>query len=203
MSVLYYMFDKLKGIVPQALIDQMPANGIDTPLRAAHFLAQVAHESGTFKFKSENLNYSKESLVKVFPKYFTTASAEAYHRQPEKIANRVYANRMGNGDEKSGDGWKFKGRGYIQLTGKDNYKQFSQDIKDSKVYDNPDIVADDEYAGLSAIWFWNRNGLNKIADTDNLRDDKTIIKITQRVNGGTHGLADRIERFNNYKKILL
>lgn len=203
MSVLYYMFEKLKGIVPDALIKQMPENGIDTPLRAAHFLAQVAHESGSFKFKSENLNYSKESLVKVFPKYFTAASAEAYHRQPEKIANKVYANRMGNGDEKSGDGWKFKGRGYIQLTGKDNYKQFSQDIKDNKVYDNPDIVADDEYAGLSAIWFWNRNGLNKIADTDNLRDDKTLIKITSRVNGGTHGLTDRLERFNNYKKILL
>ena len=203
MSVLYYMFEKLKGIVPQPLLDQMPTHGIDTPLRAAHFLAQVAHESGTFKFKSENLNYSKESLVKVFPKYFTAASAEAYHRQPEKIANRVYANRMGNGDEKSGDGWKFKGRGYIQLTGKNNYKQFSEDIKDNKVYDNPDIVADDEYAGLSAIWFWNKNGLNKIADTDNLRDDKTLIKLTLRVNGGTHGLADRLERFNNYKKILL
>jgi len=203
MGVLFTMFDKLKGIVPQALIDQMPAHGIDTPLRAAHFLAQVAHESGGFKFKSENLNYSKESLVKVFPKYFTAASAEAYHRQPEKIANRVYANRMGNGDEKSGDGWKYKGRGYIQLTGKNNYKQFSEDIKNNEVYDNPDIVADDEFAGLSAIWFWNKNGLNKIADTDNLRDDKTLIKLTTRVNGGTHGLADRLERFNNYKKILL
>lgn len=203
MSVLYYMFEKLKGIVPQPLLDQMPTHGIDTPLRAAHFLAQAAHESGTFKFKSENLNYSKESLVKVFPKYFTAASAQAYHRQPEKIANKVYANRMGNGDEKSGDGWKFKGRGYIQLTGKNNYKQFSEDIKDNKVYDNPDIVADDEYAGLSAIWFWNKNGLSKIADTDNLRDDKTLIKIASRVNGGTHGLADRLERFNEYKKILL
>jgi hypothetical protein len=90
-----------------------------------------------------------------------------------------------------------------KLTGKDNYKQFSEDIKDNKVYDNPDIVADDEYAGLSAIWFWNKNGLSKIADTDNLRDEKTLIKITSRVNGGTHGLADRLERFNNYKKILL
>ena len=203
MVVLYNMFEKLKGIVPDSLIKQMPENGIDTPLRASHFLAQVAHESGGFKFKSENLNYSKESLVKVFPKYFTAASAETYHRQPEKIANKVYANRMGNGDEKSGEGWKFKGRGFIQLTGKSNYKQFSEDIKDNKVYDNPDIVADDEYAGLSAIWFWNKNGLSKIADTDNLRDDKTLIKITSRVNGGTHGIVDRTERFNNYKKILL
>jgi putative chitinase len=203
MGVLFDMFDKLKGVVPQALIDQMPANGIDTPLRAAHFLAQVAHESGGFKFKSENLNYSFPLLLKIFPKYFNTETAKEYHRQPEKIANRVYANRMGNGDEKSGDGWKFKGRGYIGLTGKEMYKQFSQYIKNSEVYDNPDLVADDEYAALSSIWFWNKNGLNKIADTDNLRDDKTLIKITSRVNGGTIGLADRLERFNNYKKILL
>ena len=197
------MFDKLKGVVPQTLIDDMMAHEINTPLRAAHFLAQAAHESGGFKFKSENLNYSKESLLKVFPKYFTPASAEAYHRQPEKIASRVYANRMGNGDEASKDGWKFKGRGYIQLTGKDNYKAFSDWAKEPSIIENPDQVADDKYAGLSAIWFWNKNGLSKIADTDNLRDDKTIIKITQRVNGGTHGLVDRLERFNNYKKILL
>jgi putative chitinase len=197
------MFDKLKGLVPQTLIDDMIAHEINTPLRAAHFLAQAAHESGGFKFKSENLNYSKESLLKVFPKYFNPASAEAYHRQPEKIASRVYANRMGNGDEASKEGWKFKGRGYIQLTGKDNYKAFSEWAKEPSIMDNPDQVADDKYAGLSAIWFWNKNGLSKIADTDNLRDDKTIIKITSRVNGGTHGIVDRTERFNAYKKILL
>ena len=197
------MFDKLKGLVPQTLIDDMVAHEINTPLRAAHFLAQAAHESGGFKFKSENLNYSKDSLLKVFPKYFTPASAEAYHRQPEKIASRVYANRMGNGNEASKEGWKFKGRGYIQLTGKDNYKAFSDWAKEPFIMENPDQVADDKYAGLSAIWFWNKNGLSKIADTDNLRDDKTIIKITSRVNGGTHGIVDRTERFNNYKKILL
>ena len=197
------MFDKLKGLVPQTLIDDMIAHEINTPLRAAHFLSQAAHESGGFKFKSENLNYSKDSLLKVFPKYFTPASAEAYHRQPEKIASRVYANRMGNGDEASKDGWKFKGRGYIQLTGKDNYKSFSDWAKEPSIIESPDQVADDKYAGLSAIWFWNKNGLSKIADTDNLRDDKTIIKITSRVNGGTHGIVDRTERFNNYKKILL
>jgi putative chitinase len=197
------MFDKLKGLVPQTLIDDMVSHEINTPLRAAHFLAQAAHESGGFKFKSENLNYSKESLLKVFPKYFTAASSEGYHRQPEKIASRVYANRMGNGDEASKDGWKYKGRGYIQLTGKDNYKAFSEWAKEPTILSNPDQVADDKYAGLSAIWFWNKNGLSKIADTDNLRDDKTLIKITSRVNGGTHGLADRLERFNNYKKILL
>ena len=197
------MFDKLKGLVPQTLIDDMVSHEINTPLRAAHFLAQAAHESGGFKFKSENLNYSKESLLKVFPKYFTAASAEGYHRQPEKIASRVYANRMGNGDEASKDGWKYKGRGYIQLTGKDNYKAFSEWAKEPTILSNPDQVADDKYAGLSAIWFWNKNGLSKIADTDNLRDDKTLIKITSRVNGGTHGLAYRLERFNKYKKILL
>ena len=197
------MFDKLKGLVPQTLIDDMIAHEINTPLRAAHFLAQAAHESGGFKFKSENLNYSKDSLLKVFPKYFTPASAEGYHRQPEKIASRVYANRMGNGTEASKEGWKFKGRGYIQLTGKDNYKAFSDWAKEPSIMENPDQVADDKYAGLSAIWFWNKNGLSKIADTDNLRDDKTIIKITSRVNGGTHGIVDRTERFNNYKKILL
>jgi len=197
------MFDKLKGLVPQTLIDDMVAHEINTPLRAAHFLAQAAHESGGFKFKSENLNYSKDSLLKVFPKYFTPASAEAYHRQPEKIASKVYANRMGNGNEASKEGWKFKGRGYIQLTGKDNYKAFSDWAKEPSIMENPDQVADDKYAGLSAIWFWNKNGLSKIADTDNLRDDKTIIKITSRVNGGTHGIVDRTERFNEYKKILL
>jgi putative chitinase len=197
------MFDKLKGLVPQTLIDDMVSHEINTPLRAAHFLAQAAHESGGFKFKSENLNYSKESLLKVFPKYFTAASAEGYHRQPEKIASRVYANRMGNGNEASKDGWKYKGRGYIQLTGKDNYKAFSEWAKEPTILSNPDQVADDKYAGLSAIWFWNKNGLSKIADADNLRDDKTLIKITSRVNGGTHGLADRLERFNDYKKILL
>jgi len=197
------MFDKLKGLVPQTLIDDMVAHEINTPLRAAHFLAQAAHESGGFKFKSENLNYSKDSLLKVFPKYFTPASAEAYHRQPEKIASRVYANRMGNGNEASKEGWKFKGRGYIQLTGKDNYKAFSDWAKEPSIMENPDQVADDKYSGLSAIWFWNKNGLSKIADTDNLRDDKTIIKITSRVNGGTHGIVDRTERFNEYKKILL
>jgi putative chitinase len=197
------MFDKLKGLVPQTLIDDMVSHEINTPLRAAHFLAQAAHESGGFKFKSENLNYSKESLLKVFPKYFTAASAEGYHRQPEKIASRVYANRMGNGNEASKEGWKFKGRGYIQLTGKDNYKAFSDWAKEPSIMENPDQVADDKYAGLSAIWFWNKNGLSKIADADNLRDDKTLIKITSRVNGGTHGLADRLERFNDYKKILL
>ena len=124
------------------------------------------------------------------------------NRNPEKIASKVYANRMGNGDEASKDGWKFKGRGYIQLTGKDNYKAFSEWAKEPSILTNPDQVAEDKYAGLSAIWFWNKNGLSKIADTDNLRDNATVEKITKRVNGGTHGLVDRVERFNNYKKLL-
>jgi putative chitinase len=196
------MFDKLKGVVPQTLIDDMMAHEIDTPLRAAHFLAQAAHESNSFKFKSENLNYSQDGLLKIFPKYFTKESSELYARKPEKIANKVYASRMGNGDEKSGDGWKFKGRGYIQLTGKDNYKAFSEWAKEPSIMENPDQVAEDKYAGLSAIWFWNKNGLNKIADTDNLRDNSTVEKITKRVNGGLNGIKDREELFNKYKKIL-
>ena len=196
------MFDKLKGLVPQTLIDDMMTHEIDTPLRAAHFLAQAAHESGGFKFKSENLNYGKSGLLKIFPKYFSQAVAEKYDRKPQMIANRVYANRMGNGDEASGDGWKFKGRGYIQLTGKDNYKAFSEWAKEPSILTNPDQVAEDKYAGLCAIWFWNKSGLNKIADTDNLRDNSTVEKITKKVNGGTHGIVDRIERFNYYKKLL-
>lgn len=197
------MFDKLKGFVPQQLIDDMITYGIDTPLRAAHFLAQVTHESNDFKFKSENLNYSKGGLLKTFPKYFTQALAEKYERKPQMIANRVYANRMGNGDEASGDGWKFKGRGYIQLTGKDNYKAFSDWAKEPSIMDNPDVVAEDKFAGLSAIWFWNKNGLNKIADSDNLRNDEAVIKIGTRVNGGKIGMIERIEKFHKYKKILL
>jgi len=197
------MFDKLKGIVPQSLIDDMITHGIDTPLRACHFLAQVAHESNDFKFKIESLNYSKSGLLRTFGKYFTPALAEKYERKPQMIANRVYANRMGNGDEASGDGWKYKGRGYIQITGKENYKAFSDWVKEPSIMDNPDLVADDKYAGLSAIWFWNKKGLNKIADSDNLRNDEAIIKITARVNGGNNGIIERIEKLNKFKKILL
>ena len=162
------------------------------PLRLAHFLAQAAHESGNFKFLKENLNYSSDSLLKVFPKYFKDkATADKYARNPEKIANRVYASRMGNGDEASGDGFKFRGRGYIQLTGKDNYKAFSNFIGEDCVA-NPDLVSD-KYPLVSAAWFFDKNNLWTLCDKG--AGDDVVTAVTKRVNGGTHGLTDRISKF--------
>ena len=171
---------------------------ITNPLRLAHFMAQIAHESGNFKFTVENLNYSKESLLKVFPKYFNAQNVDAYARQPEKIGNRVYASRMGNGDEASGEGFKFRGRGYLQLTGKDNYKAFSTFIGEDCVA-NPDLVAT-KYPMDSAIWFFDKNKLWDICDKGG--DVATVTSVTKRVNGGTHGLADRQEKFNLFNSLL-
>jgi putative chitinase len=163
---------------------------------AAHFFGQCAHESGGFKVFSENLNYSDKGLNGIFKKYFPTiASTAGYARKPEKIANKVYANRMGNGPESSGDGWKFRGRGPIQLTGKSNYTQFSQDIGRPDVLTNPDIVAT-ELAFESALWFFNKNGLFAIAAKG--VTDAVIGQITRRVNGGTHGLDDRIKKTKQF-----
>jgi len=163
---------------------------------AAHFFGQCAHESGGFKVFSENLNYSDKGLNGIFKKYFPTiASTAGYARKPEKIANKVYANRMGNGPESSGDGWKFRGRGPIQLTGKSNYTQFSQDIGRPDVLTNPDIVAT-ELAFESALWFFNKNGLFAIAGKG--VTDAVIGQITRRVNGGTHGLDDRIKKTKQF-----
>ena len=164
--------------------------------QAAHFFGQCAHESGNFKVFSENLNYSADGLTKIFKKYFPTlAAAQPYARKPEKIANKVYANRMGNGPESSGDGWKFRGRGPIQLTGKDNYTAFSKAIGRPDVLTNPDIVAT-ELAFESALWFFNKNGLFAIADKG--VTDAVIGQITRRVNGGTHGLDDRIKKTKQF-----
>jgi len=164
--------------------------------QAAHFFGQCAHESGNFKVFSENLNYSADGLTKIFKKYFPSlAAAQGYARKPEKIANKVYANRMGNGPEASGDGWKFRGRGPIQLTGKDNYTAFAQSIKRPDILTNPDIVAT-ELAFESALWFFNKNGLFAIADKG--VTDAVIGQITRRVNGGTHGLDDRIKKTKQY-----
>ena len=164
--------------------------------QAAHFFGQCAHESGNFKVFSENLNYSDKGLNGIFKKYFPTiASTAGYARKPEKIANKVYANRMGNGPESSGDGYKFRGRGPIQLTGKDNYTAFAKDIKRPDVLTNPDIVAT-ELAFESALWFFNKNGLFAIADKG--VTDAVIGQITRRVNGGTHGLDDRIKKTKQY-----
>ena len=166
-----------------------------TPVRAAHFFAQTAHESGNFKAFSENLNYSADGLQKIFGKYFDAASAAKAARNPEKIANRVYANRMGNGNEASGDGWKYRGRGALQLTGKDNYKAFADYLKKPEIMDNPDLVAT-EYSFESAIFFFERNKLWAICDKG--IDDATITALTKRINGGTHGLDDRKEKTKKF-----
>lgn len=195
--------DKLKGHIPDAVIQMIPDTAakfqINTPLRLAHFLAQCGHESGGFKATQENLNYSAKGLMGIFKKYFPTeALANAYQRNPQKIANKVYANRMANGDEASGDGFKFRGRGYIQLTGKANYTAFGKAIGED-VVSNPDVVSG-KYALLSAAWFWSNNGLNKLADGGST--DAVVTTITKRVNGGTIGLADRIKHFKEYYHLL-
>ena len=167
-----------------------------TPERAAHFFAQTAHESGNFKAFSENLNYGAAGLTGIFKKYFpTTEKALLYERKPEKIANLVYGNRMGNGDEASGEGFKFRGRGALQLTGKDNYKAFSEYLKNPEIMTNPDLVAD-QFAFESAIFFFDRNKLWDICDKGVNKD--TILALTKRINGGTHGLADREEKTLKY-----
>lgn len=164
--------------------------------RAAHFFAQCAHESGNWKATSENLNYGAKGLRGIFGKYFPTdALAKAYERQPMKIANKVYANRMGNGPESSGDGWKFRGRGFLQLTGHDNYKALSQYINRPDIMDNPDLVAG-ELAIESALWFFDRNKLWGICDQG--INDAAILALTKRINGGTHGLDDRKLKTKKY-----
>jgi putative chitinase len=166
-----------------------------TPVRAAHFFAQTAHESGNFKAFSENLNYSADGLTKIFGKYFDAAAAAKAARNPEKIANRVYANRMGNGNEASGDGWKYRGRGALQLTGKDNYKAFADYLKKPEIMDNPDLVAT-EYSFESAIFFFEKNKLWAICDQG--VGDAAITALTKRINGGTHGLDDRKEKTKKF-----
>jgi len=195
--------DKLKGHIPEAVISQIPAVmekfQINTPLRLAHFLAQCGHESGGFRLTKENLNYSAKGLMGIFKKYFPTeALANQYARKPEKIANKVYGGRMGNGPEASGDGAKYCGRGYIQLTGKDNYTAFGKSINEDLTVD-PTVVAG-KYALLSAAWFFHKNGLHKLADGG--ATDAVVTQITKRVNGGTIGLADRIKHFKEYHALL-
>jgi putative chitinase len=195
--------DKLKGHIPDVVIAMIPDTAakfeINTPLRLAHFLAQCGHESGGFKATQENLNYSAKGLAGIFKKYFPTEAAAApYARQPQKIASKVYGGRMGNGPESTGEGYKFRGRGYIQLTGKENYTAFGKSIGEDMVA-NPDMVAS-TYALLSAAWFFSKNGLHKIADEG--ASDVVVTKITKRVNGGTIGLPDRIKHFKEYYHLL-
>jgi putative chitinase len=197
-----FKLDALKGHVPDSVIAQIPDTaakfGITTPLRLAHFLAQCGHESGGFKAVSENLNYSADGLKKIFPKYFPGTLNESYARQPEKIAARVYGSRMGNGDEASKDGFKFRGRGYIQLTGKSNYIAFDKTVADD-ILANPDLVAT-KYPLSSAAFFFNSNNLWSVCDKG--ADDATVTAVTKRVNGGTIGLADRLKHFKEYYSLL-
>lgn len=197
-----FKLEKLKGHVPDSVISQIPDTaskfGINNVLRLSHFLAQCGHESGGFKAVSENLNYSAEGLKKIFGKYFPGNLNESYARQPEKIASRVYGSRMGNGDEASKDGWKFRGRGYIQLTGKSNYEAFDKFVSDD-IIGNPDLVST-KYPLMSAAWFFNKNNLWTICDKGT--DDATVTSVTKRVNGGTIGLADRIKHFKEYYNLL-
>jgi putative chitinase len=194
--------DKLKGHIPDAVIAQIPETAkkfnITNNLRLAHFLAQCGHESGNFKAVSENLNYSADGLKKIFPKYFPGNLAESYSRNPEKIASKVYGGRMGNGDETTKEGFKFRGRGYIQLTGKANYTNFAKFIGEDTVA-NPDLVAT-KYPLASAGFFFDSNKLWAICDKG--ADDATVTAVTKRVNGGTIGLPDRIKHFKEYYNLL-
>lgn len=175
--------------------------GITEHARAVHFFAQVAHETGNFRYFVENLNYSANALQRVFKKYFPTAAeAKEYARKPKKIANKVYANRMGNGDEASGDGWKYRGRGALQLTGRNNYQAFENYLQGPCVLDFPDKVKD-EYAFESAMFFFDTNKLWRICDQG--LDEGTIRLLTRRINGGFNGLAHRIELTNKFKNYSL
>lgn len=202
----YISKDVLQKCIPNAKFENIdlfhePINSslelykIDTTLRISHFLAQIAHESNNLNTLEENLNYSSAGLIKVFPKYFRTVNASEYHRQPEKIANHVYSNRMGNGAKESGDGWKYRGRGLIQITGKFNYADCGRDLGIDLI-NNPDLLLKPEFAARSAGWFWNKKNLNFYAD----KNDINII--TKLINGGYNGLEFRKMHYEKIKKIL-
>lgn len=175
-----------------AMAEYLPKFEITTPARVAGFVAQCQHESADFTALQENLNYGAKGLMSIFKKYYTDeALAKRHERKPELIANRVYSSRMGNGDEASGDGWKFRGRGILQITGRSNYTQCSRDLfGDDTLADDPDLLRTPEYAVLSACWFWHKNGLNAICDKGD------IVLLSKKINGGTIGLEDRIAHWN-------
>jgi putative chitinase len=200
--------EQLKQLLPKnpyidqwhnALSQLLPDYGIDTPQRIAAFIAQCAHESGNFMFLKENLNYRAPTLRKLFAKYFPTDElANEYANKPNKqeaIANRIYANRMGNGDEASGDGFRFCGRGLIQLTGRENYSWFAASIGVS-VEEAAEYLQTFEGAAQSACWFWETNNLNKWADTGDIKE------LTRRINGGYIGLDDRIKHYQHALHVL-
>ena len=191
---------KLKGHIPDSVLTQIPEVmekfQINTPVRLCHFLAQCGHESNNFKAVTENLNYGAKGLRGILPKYFPTdALAAEYERKPEKIANKVYANRMGNGPEESGDGYRYCGRGLIQLTGKDNYTRYAQSTEQS-VEEASEHLTTFEGCVQSAAWFWEANNLNQYADKGD------ILTMTKRINGGTIGLEDRTRHYNHACHVL-
>jgi len=193
---------KLKGHLPESIYDQLPTiidkYNANTILRMSHFLAQCAHESGDFTHFEENLNYSYKRLVEIFGKYFPGTTGQSYAGRPEKIANKVYGNRYGNGPEASGDGWKYRGRGCLQITFKGNYKLLSKDFGVDFIK-TPELVAT-EYSLVSAAWFFNKNKIWAVCDTGPTAD--TVTDVTRVVNGGTNNLDARIKEFKKYWNIL-
>ena len=189
---------KLEHILPGNVYDAFLKGNknLTNNLRLAHFLSQVAHESGNFRVLYENLNYSASGLLKVFPRYFNATTAVQFARKPQLIANRVYANRIGNGNEASGDGWNYRGRGYLQVTGRANYKAFSEYIGED-CEKHPDLVAT-KYPLDSAIWFFDRNKLWTLCD----KGEENVPIVSRRVNGGTNGLQDRLNKFRSFMKYL-
>jgi putative chitinase len=197
--------DQLAKLIPgNPYVDQwhhamelcLPDYDINTPQRVAAFVAQCAHESANFRFLQENLNYRAASLTKTWPRHFPNMEiAKQYERKPQMIANRAYANRMGNGDEASGDGWRYLGRGLIQLTGKNNYQAFAMSIE-TPLEEIPEYLQTFEGAVQSACWFWETNNLNQWADKGD------IVTLTKRINGGTIGLDDRIKHYNHALHVL-
>lgn len=194
--------NKLKGHIPDSVLSQIDETAkkfnITSNLRLAHFLSQCSHESGNFTITSENLYYSAERLKKIFEDYFPGNLAESYAKQPEKIASRVYGNRMGNGNEGTKDGYKFRGRGFLQLTGKNNYSDFSRFIGEDCIT-NPDLVST-RYPLASAAYFFNSNGIWGICDRGS--DESVIKSVTRKVNGGLNGIDDRIKKFKNFYNLL-
>lgn len=194
------MIEKLKGHIPNNVLLEL--NSIDSkllnPIQLSHFLGQCYHESRNFTVVEENLNYSADGLLKIFPKYFNIESAKDYSHCPGKIANRIYANRMGNGTEELGDGWDFRGRGYIQLTGKNNYAEFGKYVNENTVL-YPDLVSE-IYPLKSAEWFWLANRIDNIA-IDGITDE-IISRVTKRINGGLTGITDRIEKTHFFYSFL-
>lgn len=195
-------FQLLNGHVPVKILVELKGKallfGLTSDIRLAHFLSQVSHESGGFLKTEENLNYSEKRLLQVFPKYFNERNSIYYANKPEKIGSRVYASRMGNRDEKSGDGYWFRGRGYLQLTGAENYVAFGKAVNENLVK-FPDLVSV-KYPLTSALFFFNTNNLWSICDEGSTED--TVKKLTKRINGGTIGLKHRVAEFNKFAKIL-